>query len=273
MTKYTQGQFNVSFIRRIGAGGIGSVDEVEVVRSSGDPPVGTRFARKQLGPQWAQDPAMRERFEREIVLLATMNHPNIVSLAGVSASATERFYVMPLYANSLRDTIAGAPRARSPIEVAGFGALLADALAYAHGMGFVHRDLKPENILLRGREVVIADWGIGRFIHKQSRVLDLTVGGLGTSYYCSMEQWSPAPDLKDDPRMDIYSLGVLLAELAFGEKMPILPIGAGIRVNVVDPSTRAGQTFNAVITKMTGATASMRYPSMAHVAEALRSVG
>lgn len=271
MANFVQGQFHISFVRRIGAGGIGSVDEVEVTRSSGVPPVGTRLARKQLGPQWAQNPTMRERFEREIELLGKMAHPNIVSLAGVSVSSTERYYVMPLYSNSLRDTIAAAPRARSPIEVARFGVLLADALAYAHSMGFIHRDLKPENILLRGSEVVIADWGIGRFIHKESKVLNLTVGGLGTAYYCSAEQWANGGE--GDVRVDIYSLGVLLAELAYGSQVPIIPVGAGIRVNVVSPTTREGQIFNGIIQKMTGVVPSLRYPSMSHVAQALRSVG
>jgi serine/threonine protein kinase len=271
MNRFTRSQFEVRFVRRLGAGGIGFVDEVEVVKSSGDPPVGTRFARKQLGPQWAQNPGMRERFEQEIKLLEHMSHPNIVSLAGVGASVTERCYVMPLYSQSLRDLISSAPRARAAIEVARFGVVLADALSYAHGMGFVHRDLKPENILLRNNEVVIADWGIGRFIHKESKVLNHTVGGLGTSYYCSAEQWANGGE--GDPRVDIYSLGVLLAELAAGGQVPIIPIGAGIRTNVVHPGTRAGVMFNAIITKMTGIVASMRHASMAHVAEALRSVG
>ena len=270
MMTYLPGQFHVSFVRRIGIGGIGSVDEVEVVRSSGDPPVGTRLARKQLGAQWAQSPAMRARFEQEIELLKRMSHPNIVSLAGVSVSNTERFYVMPLYTQSLRDRITRAPGACAATDVAQFGIVLAKALSYAHGMNFIHRDLKPENILLRDNQVVIADWGIGRFIHKESKVLNHTVGGLGTAYYCSVEQWAHGG--QGDARVDIYSLGVLLAELAYGSQVPITPIGAGIRVNVVPPDTRAGQTFNGIIMKMTGMVASMRYPSMAHVVEALQSV-
>lgn len=262
--------FYVRSIRHIGAGGIGTVDEVEVVRSSGEPRVGTRLARKQLGAQWINHSAMRERFEREISLLASMTHPNIVTLVGVSVSSAERWYVMPLYDRSLRDVLQGFPTRRGPVEVAEIGILLAHALEHAHAKGFVHRDLKPENILLRGEaEVVIADWGVGQFVHRTSRVLDLTVGGLGTSYYCSAEQWAEG---RCDARADVYSLGVVLAEVASGVRVPISPVGAGIRADVVAPNTRAGIRFNAIIKKMTGPVPSMRYQTMSDVAAALRDV-
>src|SRR5262249_355839 len=103
MTTFPTGPFRLLTIPHINPAGFGSVGEVEVIESSGMPRVGTRLARKQLGPQWAQHPEMRERFEREIDLLDRMRHPNIVGLVGVSMSATERFYVMPLYPQSLRD--------------------------------------------------------------------------------------------------------------------------------------------------------------------------
>lgn len=271
MKKFTPGQIQISFVRRIGGGGIGTVDEVEVVESSGAPAVGTRFARKRLGPPWAQDPVMRGRFERELELLQRMDHPNIVSHVGASVSDTERYYAMPLYAHSLRARIDREQKPRSPVEVTRLGIVLADALAYAHDSGFVHRDLKPENILLEGDEVVIADWGVGQFIHKDSKALSLTAGGLRTAYYCSAEQWATSGE--GDARVDIYSLGVLLAELAYGDQVPIIPVGAGIRVNVVSPTTREGQTFNGIIQRMTGVVPAMRYPTMADVAQALRSVG
>lgn len=264
-------QFHIKPIRHIGAGGIGTVDEVEVVQSTGSPPVGTRLARKQLGPQWTANPVMRDRFEREIELLGTMHHPNIVTLVGVSISKTERWYVMPLYSHSVRDLIRRHPQPRDPIEVARFGASIADALQYAHGLGFCHRDLKPENVLLRGStEFVVADWGIGQFVHKTSKVLDLTVAGLGTAYYCSVKQWA---DGRDDEAGDIYSLGVMLAELARGTRLPIEPVGAGIRVDVAPSHAPGGTTFNAIIWKMTGFVPSMRHRSMAEVAQALRGVG
>lgn len=262
--------FYVRPIRHLGAGGIGTVDEVEVVRSSGEPPVGTRLARKQLGAQWSGQPSMRERFEREIQLLASMDHPNIVTLVGVSTSAAERWYVMPLYDGSLRDMIQRYPSQRDPGEVAAFGMVLARALTHAHAKGFVHRDLKPENILLRGEgEAVIADWGVGQFVHRTSKVLDLTVGGLGTSYYCSAEQWAEG---RCDARADVYSLGVMLAEVAAGSRVAISPVGAGIRGDVVASTTRAGVRFNSVIKKMTGVVPSMRHQTMSEVAAALEQV-
>ena len=76
--------------------------------------------------------------EREIELLSRMSHPNIVSLAGVSLSPTERFYVMPLYERSLRDWIGRASGAASPVQVARFGERLSEALRYAHGGVSLH---------------------------------------------------------------------------------------------------------------------------------------
>jgi serine/threonine protein kinase len=57
----------------------------------------------------------------------------------------------------------------------------ANALSHAHAMGFCHREQKPENILMdQAGQLAIADWGLGQFIHKTSKVLNLTRGGLGT---------------------------------------------------------------------------------------------
>lgn len=261
--------YRVQFVRHLGAGGIGTVDDVMVTESFGYPYVGTHLARKQLNARWRSHPEMQERFEREIELLGYMNHRNIVRLEGVSMSPGGRFYLMPLYTHSLRSVLMIHNHARSPSAVARFGAMLASAMQYAHGMGFIHRDLKPENILIRGDEVVIADWGVGQFIHRESKVLDLTVGGLGTQYYCSAEQWSTG---RCDARGDIYSLGVLLAETVAGRATPISPVGAGLRVDVAPSNTRAGQMLNGILRQMTAPVPSMRQASMADVAEALMQV-
>lgn len=267
------GQFTIRAVRAIGEGGLGVVDEVEVVESNGSHPVGTRLARKRLGSKWAADAGAQQRFEREIDMLRTMKHPNIVSLKGVSLPGFERFYVMPYFhRGSLRSWLQAGGQFKSVQQVANFVAAVANALSYAHSMNFIHRDLKPENILLSDDGYpIIADWGLGQFVHLHSEVLDLTRGGpMGTHYYCSLEQWSSG---RCDQTGDVYSLGVVLAELAAGRALPIAPIGSGIRHDVVNGVGAAVQRFNATIRRMTALVPSARFQSVAEVCSVLRLIG
>lgn len=266
------GQFTIRPIRHLGQGGLGQVDEVEVVATNQSHPLGTRLARKRLGPQWASDFGAQTRFEREIELLRAMAHPHIVSLEGVSLPGAERWYVMPLFERgSLRQWLQTGGRFQTIQQVARFVAKIADALTHAHSMNFIHRDLKPENVLLSDDgEPIVADWGLGQFVHIHSKVLDLTRGGpMGTHYYCSLEQWSSG---RCGAPGDVYSLGVLLAEVALGRALPITPVGAGIQADVLAGSNMAIRTFNGIVRKMTAFSASARYQSMSEVAKALWSL-
>lgn len=258
------GQFTIRPVGHIGTGGLGSVDEVEVVASNCIHPVGARLARKRLGDRWQQDAGAQARFEREIEMMDTMQHPHIVRLEGVSIGG-ERFYLMPRYAQSLRNALGRGRLFANARAVAAFGAKIASALSYAHGLNFIHRDLKPENILLDGRgEPYVADWGLGQFVHLHSKVLDLTRGGpMGTAYYCSLEQWSTG---RCDVTGDIYSLGVILAELAAGRALPIDPAGSGIRQDVLPNVDAGARLLNATIRKMTSPMSAARPQSMADIA-------
>lgn len=226
MSAALQANFVIQPVRRIGEGGFGVVDEV-VVSASNDPrhPVGMRLARKQLGPQWANHPEILARFEREIAQLRAMQHPNIVRIEGENLGGGQRFYLMPLYAGTLRQQVGG--KTHAPHVVASFGRKIASALTHAHDLGFLHRDLKPENILLDGMTPIVSDWGLGRHVHKQSKVL--TRGGLGTEWYCPPEQWN---GLETDGRADVYALGVVLGEMLLG-RMPLQFPGVGIQSRLV----------------------------------------
>nr|WP_233585497.1 serine/threonine-protein kinase [Corallococcus sp. CA054B] len=267
------GQFRFNPGRKLGQGGLGYVDEITIVASSAsDLPVGTKLARKRLNENFKTRPEARERFEREIRALATMSHPNIVTVEGQNAPGGERCYMMPLYPNNLRNHLAAHPTGFSWTSVALFIAKIADAMTYAHEMRFIHRDLKPENILLtQENEPVIADWGLGYFIHKESKVLQhLTQGCMGTEYYCSMEQWNTG---KCSQTGDIYSLGMMLAELIKGYQVPmVVPglTGTGIAEDVVLGSTHGARMLNNLIRKMTHISPESRPQSMADVALQLR---
>lgn len=178
---------------------------------------------------------------------------------------------MPLYPQSLRKLLSsdegklGFPWP----QVARFGATLANALAYAHANGVVHRDLKPENILLTARrEPVITDWGVGRFLHKHSKVLQpaLTKAGIGTEFYCSMEQWASGVG---DASSDVYSLGILLAECVLGKPPQLAFTGAGITTDVVAADTVGAVFFNNAIRSMTAMLALARPQRMSEVEASL----
>ncbi|MCB9587924.1 MAG: protein kinase [Polyangiaceae bacterium] len=225
------------------------------------------MARKRLNANWASDPGAQARFGCEIELLRAMEHPNIVPLCGVSISTIDRSYCMPLYPSTLRRQLAEGVH-YSVGDVLALARSIASALDYAHALGFTHRDLKPDNILIddEGRPI-ICDWGLGQFIHKHSKVLQLTVGGpMGTEYYCDLEQWNSG---NGGTLGDVYSLGMTLAEVARGRAIQIRQVGFGITEDVLQPHTSAAVQLNQLFRRMTSLSRASRCQSMGEVLVAL----
>jgi serine/threonine protein kinase len=267
------GQFRFQYVSTvpIGQGGLGRVFRVRIIASnSGELPVGSEWAIKSLNEKWNHHPEMRERFEREIGALKRMSHQNIVTCRGENLPGAERFYLMPLFASSVRKFIASGGFRGNWRSVASMGAVIADALHYAHVQGFIHRDLKPDNILFNANgPLVVADWGLGYFVHKHSQVLQhLTVGGMGTAYYCSVEQWATG---KCDCRGDAYSLGMTLDEWVTGQQRNI-EVGAGITIASVSDVSAGARRFNSAIAAMTARAKAARPASLAIVAAELRAI-
>ena len=264
------GRFNFKIIGDIGRGGFGVVDEIEVVASNSNLVVGSRHARKRLNESFNTHPEARERFEREIAQVRAMaDIPGVVAFRGENLPGGERFYVMPRYPQSLRQFIA-ANGARPWREVARFSAAVADTMGAAHARGCIHRDLKPENLLLTtSNGHVVADWGLGYFMHQHSKVLmPLTRGGMGSEYYCSMEQWASG---KCDAAGDIYSLGMLTAELVLGAQAAILHQGAGLAADIATEASYGAQDFNRLLRVMTSVLPQKRPQTMGDVADSLRA--
>ena len=199
----------------IGRGGMASVYTAK------DLNLGRDVALKLFAPQSA-DPDELRRQEAEIELLATLNHPSLVTLfdAGTDTRIPEEprpFLTMELVdGQDLRTRIRHSPLPLDELAVVGAG--IADALAYVHGLGIVHRDIKPANILLvpvRPGEPLrpkLTDFGIARII--DGTRLTATGTMVGTAAYLSPEQARGA-DL--GPASDIYSLGLVLLECLKGE--------------------------------------------------------
>ncbi|MBW7933304.1 MAG: serine/threonine protein kinase [Gemmatimonadaceae bacterium] len=265
------GKFTFKEVRIIGAGGLGQV--VKIVITASQAPainVGSEWAIKKLNAKWKSHPEARARFDREIAALQSMDHPNIIRCWGENVPGGERFYMMKLYGTSVRRHIAQAGRPTWQ-QVAGWGVVLAGALQYAHDKGYVHRDIKPDNILFdTAGPLMIADWGIGYFVHQASVVLQqLTRGGMGTEYYCSQEQWATG---KCDCRGDVYALGMTLNEWVTGRQLPLASVGAGISIDTVANTSAGAIAFNQLIRSMTQRRRESRVGTMTGVAAELQRV-
>jgi CHASE2 domain-containing sensor protein len=150
-------------------------------------------------------------FEREVQLVASLNHPNILPLYEFGLADEYRYLVMRyICSGSLRDLLAAGP---TPPQVAlHLMAQMVSALQYLHARNIVHRDLKPGNILVdTAKRAYLADFGLARRISQETAPLHT---GRGTGPYAPPEQVS---GLRVTPQSDIYSLGILLYEMLTGE--------------------------------------------------------
>ena len=211
--------------RLIGRGGMGEVFLAE------DLNLGRKIALKVLPASMASDPDRLARFQREARAIAALNHPHIVTLYAVEEEEGTHFLTMELVEGQSLDR--GIPPGGLPLtQVFDIGIALADALAAAHEKGVIHRDVKPANVAVTvdGR-VKVLDFGLAKLavgappgpLVSTGPTLagpspdDLTVAGtvVGTVPYMSPEQ---VKGRDVDARTDIFSLGVVLYELATGRR-------------------------------------------------------
>ena len=203
-------------LSQIGAGGMG-----EVYRAR-DSQLGRDVAIKVL-PEFDATPDILERFEREAKAIAALNHPHIVTIYAIEDFGLQRFLVMELVeGQTLAEVIPDGGMAVE--ELLGLATSLADAIGAAHRRGVTHRDLKPANIMVNddGRGKIL-DFGLAKLrrrddspaIGDEDATQALTRSGvvLGTIPYMSPEQ---VQGREVDHRSDIFSLGVVIYEMATG---------------------------------------------------------
>ena len=178
-----------------------------------------KVAVKWLKPSLATDAIVAERFRREAIAAASLNHPNIVAVHDVFEQDGRQAVVMQLVEGKSLRQVLDTQKRLSPELTCHIGTCVAAALDHAHMAGFVHRDVKPGNIMMTsdGR-VLLTDFGIAKGL--QSAEADLTSDNImmGTAKYLSPEQ---VRGKKLDGRADLYSLGLVLYECLAG-RVPFL---------------------------------------------------
>ena len=176
-------------------------------------PDGTPIAVKLLSPNVSHDPKVKARFEREMIVLEKLDHPNIVRYYGGGKIDGQLYYAMELIDGGSLKQLLAKYRRFSWQQVLEWGIQICSALQHAHNHGIVHRDLKPGNLFLMcdGR-LVLGDFGIAL----DTGEADLTGDGItvGTYAYMPPEQICAGKTISN--KTDLYALGCVLFELLTG---------------------------------------------------------
>ena len=260
----------------IGAGGMG-----EVYRGR-DTRLDRAVAIKVLRPDVAADPAFRARFDREAKTISQLDHPNICPLFDIGEQDGTAYLVMPLLeGESLADRVRRGPL---PLPAALRLAIsLASALTYAHGRSVLHRDIKPHNMLmLADGRTMLLDFGIAKpyGLESSDTMADtapaLTRAGqtLGTLEYMAPEQLAGRIV---DGRSDMFSLGIVLAEIVTGTH-PFRGATPAVTASAILGRPYAGQAdatgpaadFDRIVRRMLATEPGDRFPTMADCLAELR---
>jgi eukaryotic-like serine/threonine-protein kinase len=184
-----------------------------------DHDLGRKVVIKILPPELAAS-VSAERFRREILTVARLQHPHIVPILKAGEVDGLPYFVMPYVDGESIDIRLRRTPKFTVRETLGIMKDVARALAFAHAQGVVHRDIKPGNVLLAAGSATVTDFGVAKALSSARRSGEKGTGltntgmSLGTILYMAPEQAAGDPDI--DGRADIYSLGITAYEMLAG---------------------------------------------------------
>lgn len=260
---------NYRVLDRIGDGGMGTVYR------GVDDMLDREVALKVMRPELSRQAQLSERFRQEAVALARLAHVNITTVFGLERTGDQLVMVMEFVRGETLEAIvqrSGKIAWQRAFELA---AAVADALDHAHDKGVVHRDIKPANVMLTRQGVVkVMDFGIARILgrSRQTRV----GAAVGTPMYMSPEQLRGE---EVDGRSDQYSLGAVIYELITGRMAFEADSDYELmmkQLNEPPPPVRAcvpdvPPQVDEILQRTMAKRADERYPSVRHLAAALRA--
>jgi serine/threonine protein kinase len=215
---------------QVGIGGMGTV--YRGTQLSLGRPVAIKILRVGDGCDFA----FEDRFRREARAMATLNHPNIVSIYDYGHLGSEfLFFVMEFVDGTDLGEIMSKGRMTLELALQLLPQICA-GLEYAHSKGIIHRDIKPANIMLtREGEVKITDFGLAKDIMRAASMVTETRMVMGTPEYAAPEQFNAHRDV--DHRADVYALGVLMYQMLTG----VLPRGSWQPPSTLQPRSAPGR--------------------------------
>jgi eukaryotic-like serine/threonine-protein kinase len=262
---------------KLGTGGMGVVYEAEDTR------LPRKVALKFLPEELADDPDATRRFRREAETIALLNHPHICTIYDIGEDRGRAFIAMECVEGVNLKTYMARRTLETP-EIVDLAMQVATALDAAHAKGIVHRDIKPGNIVVtQGPVVKVLDFGLAR----RFRVVETGEMGLdgstmpgrpmGTANYMAPERILQMPL---DPRSDLFSLGVVIYEMATG-RLPFAgasPSETVMNVLEKDPvplttlAPRRPKLLQEIVQRLLAKRAGDRFSSAVELSGALRSL-
>jgi WD40 repeat protein/serine/threonine protein kinase len=259
-------------VARLGEGGMAEVYKAY------QPGLDRYVAIKIMKSHIAAQKGSARRFEREAVAVARLRHPNIVQVYDFDAQGEQRYMVMEFIDGpTLRSELDARRDSQQPFvlaEIAPIFTALTSATEYAHSQGIIHHDLKPDNAMITAAgQIVLTDFGIAQMVDVSQQSADQPKV-VGTPAYMAPEQGN---GVMDDKRSDIYSLGIILYELATGQvpfsgENPISVIVQHIKDKPPLPSTinaQIPQPIEEIILKALKKEPAERFQSAAELGQAL----
>ena len=246
----------------IGRGGMGAV--YRAIQKT----LNRRVAIKILPPALGWNPVLKDRFVREALTLAKLNHPGFVTIYDSGRNQDLCYLVMEYVdGRNLREYV--LENAVSPRQLLDLGIRLCRTMEVAHAAGIIHRDLKLENVLVGTlAEVKIADFGVAKLFGEQhaddGTAIFASCKAAGTRSFMAPEQL--ANPGRVDLRADVYSLGVMLYVLATG----IFPAAAPVPPSQV--KAEVNPRLDAVILRAMAAAPANRYQNMQELRRDLETI-